>query len=55
MFHEILVALLGKTGEVIVQLDETFKINPLLDLFNESEREILNKILVLGYHFRQIE
>lgn len=38
MLHEILFALLGKTGNIIIQENEQFMVDPLIDFISEAEK-----------------
>ena len=55
MLHELLLALLGKTGNIVIEDDQAFKINPDITFISDPEKEILNKICILGYYYLRIE
>lgn len=55
MLHELLLALLGKTGNIVVEDEDTFKINPKIDFIAEPEKKILNKLCVLGFYYQRIQ
>lgn len=68
MIHEILFALLGHTGSIIIELPSTleemgkipelrrivFIVNPNLEFLSAAEVEQLNKIVQIGALFKQI-
>lgn len=45
MLHEILFAMLGKTGNIIILLENSFAINPSIDFITDGEKQLLNKIV----------
>ena len=55
MLHELLLALIGKTGQIVIQMDGCFKIDPQIDFISEAEKDILNKICALGYYYSKID
>jgi len=55
MLHELLLSLVGKTGQVIIPGNQCFQIDPSIDFLSDAEKELLNKICILGYHYSQIE
>ena len=55
MLHEILFSLLGKTGNIIIESESKFSINENLDFISASEREIINRICILGYYYSRLE
>lgn len=55
MLHELLLSLIGKPGQIIIQAEGCFKIDPYIDFVSEPEKDILNKICMLGYHYCKIE
>lgn len=55
MLHELLLSLIGKPGQIIIHGDGCFKIDPYIDFISEPEKDILNKICMLGYHYCKIE
>ena len=68
MLHEILFALIGHTGDVIIFQDDKFIVNPALynkgnfgkvgeesNILSASEAELINKIVSLGSQFRLLK
>jgi hypothetical protein len=66
MLHEILYALLGYTGDVIIFQDDKFIVNPALyspnhfeatqhNILTASEAELINKIASLGALYKLIK
>ncbi|KAL5136538.1 Gamma-tubulin complex component 4 [Glycine soja] len=67
MLHELLLSLLGYTGDLIIdgrdQLtaetpisDEcTFKLAPDIPFIDPSDRELIERIIVLGFYYREME
>jgi len=55
MLHELLLSLIGKTGQIVIQEDGSFKIDEHIDFISEPEKNILNKICTLGYHYSRID
>jgi gamma-tubulin complex component 4 len=67
MIHEILFALLGHTGSIVIELPASieelhaqirkivFIVNPNLGFLSQAEVEQLNKIVRLGALFKQIQ
>ncbi|KAJ1402362.1 Gamma-tubulin complex component protein [Sesbania bispinosa] len=67
MLHELLLALLGYTGDLIIdrrdQLsaetpisDEcTFKLAPDISFIDPSDRELIERIITLGFYYRELE
>ena len=51
MLQDLLVALLGFTGDVIVEREDTFSVVEGFDLLSISEREAMNKICPLGWFY----
>lgn len=51
MLHEILFALLGKTGEIIELSMGKYQANPDIDFIELPEREMINKVVQLGYFY----
>lgn len=55
MLHEILLALFGHAGSIIIETEnESFIVNPKLDFLSKAEIEMINRIVVLGYMYKQI-
>lgn len=44
MLHELLLALFGHTGSIIIEDQDSFKVNPTLDFLTPAEVELLNRI-----------
>lgn len=55
MLHEILFAMMGKIGNIVIELDSTFKVNPNIDFLSSTEKELIEKLIILGYNFRKIK
>lgn len=55
MLHELLVCLLGKPGSLIISQPDRFYIDPSLTFLSQSEKTLLNKIVMLGYYFKTIQ
>ena len=55
MLHELLLSLIGKTGQIVIEETGCFKINPCVDFISEPEKDILNKICTLGYYYSKID
>ncbi|KAL5122266.1 Gamma-tubulin complex component 4 [Glycine soja] len=67
MLHELLLALLGYTGDLIIDRrdhltadtpisDEcTFKLAPDISFIDPSDRELIERIIVLGFYYREME
>lgn len=51
MIHELLLCLLGFTGDILVEAEDrsTFLVKPGFDLLTPSERDQLNRIAPLGW------
>lgn len=55
MLHELLLAILGTTGGIIVDSGESgFQVNPKLTFFSPAEVEIINRIVSLGHLYKRI-
>jgi hypothetical protein len=55
MLHEILFALLGKTGDIIQERYNKYLTNTKINFISLPEREMINKIVQLGYFYAKIE
>ncbi len=55
MLHELLLALVGRTGNIIIERDGTFIIDPKIDFISDPEKDILNKICTLGFYYMRIQ
>ena len=51
MLHEILFALLGKSGSLIIETLTGFIVNPDINYISEPEKELINKICTLGFFY----
>lgn len=53
MIHELLLCLLGFTGDILVEAvdNSTFQVRPGFDLLTPSERDQLNRIAPLGWYW----
>ncbi|KAJ1428549.1 gamma-tubulin complex component protein, partial [Ochromonadaceae sp. CCMP2298] len=54
MLHELLFALLGFPGDVIVEVEGSYAVRAGLDLLREAEREQINRLAPLGWLYAQI-
>lgn len=55
MLHEILFALLGKSGNIIIEGDNTFMLDPHLTFLSEAEKAVINSLCCLGYYYKTLE
>ncbi|KAK4430876.1 Gamma-tubulin complex component 4 [Sesamum alatum] len=74
MLHELLLALLGYTGDLIIDVREhqetlrvnlspgapladepTFKLAPDLSFLQPSDREVIERVITLGFYYRELE
>ena len=46
--------MLGKTGNIIIELEDCYSINPAIDFITEGEKQLINKIVNLGYYYQKI-
>jgi gamma-tubulin complex component 4 len=46
--------MLGKTGNIIIELEDCFTINPGIDFITEGEKQLINRIVNLGYWYQKI-
>ena len=51
MIQELLFSLLGFTGDIVVEADQTFKVRDGYDLLKEAEKEQINMIAPLGHYY----
>lgn len=51
MLHEVLLALIGHTGNIIIEEDGKFKVSEAIEFLNEDE---INKVVILGVFYKQI-
>ena len=54
MLHEILLALIGHTGNIIIEEDSQFKVSNSIEFLTEAEIEQINKVVILGIFYKQI-
>lgn len=45
---------MGNTGGIVVETENSFQLNQLLENFSLSDRTLINRILNLGFHFKVI-
>ena len=55
MLHEVLFALLGHHGDMIVKRDDQFCVASDVNFIHASERIILDNIVKLGYMYHKID
>ncbi|KAL2945347.1 Gamma-tubulin complex component 4 [Bienertia sinuspersici] len=73
MLHEILLALLGYTGDLIIDerecqnsveilspdspisVNPTFKLAPDLSFIDPSDRDVIERIIKLGFYYRELD
>jgi hypothetical protein len=55
MQNELLFALLGFTGDIIVEDQNSFKVCDGFDLFNQAEKDQVNRIVPLGFLYCKLE
>lgn len=51
MLHEILFALLGKPGSLIIETLTGYIVNPDINYITEPEKELINKICTIGFFY----
>jgi gamma-tubulin complex component 4 len=52
MLHELLLALSGCEGDIIILKDDGFYLDKDLPFLHESEKEIIDELCKLGYYYR---
>ncbi len=52
--HELLMALLGHTGSVIVNTGHSFALAETIDFLSRAERDLIDKIVALGWAYKQL-
>jgi hypothetical protein len=52
MLHELLLALFGHTGSILIENEEGFMVNPKLDFLSLAEVEMINRIATLGFLYK---
>jgi hypothetical protein len=55
MLHEVLFALLGHTGDIIICKDGRFAVAEDIPFAHVAEKALLNNIVNLGYYYQQLE
>ena len=55
MLHELFIALVGFTGDVIIEDQNTFCVNKNLGVFTQSEIDQVSKIIPIGWTFNQLQ
>ena len=46
---------MGKPGGIIIETMDGFVVDTNLDIITKPERELINKLVILGYYFARIE
>lgn len=54
MLHDILLSLIGLTGDVIVEMNDTFKVIANFDLLSQGEIKIIDRIVPLGWFYSRL-
>ena len=54
MLHEVLLALIGHTGNIIIEEDGQFKVSNAIEFLTDAEIEQINKVVILGIYYKQI-
>jgi hypothetical protein len=52
MLHELLLALFGHTGSIIIEIEDRFQVNPKLDFLSAAECELINRIAYIGFLYK---
>ncbi|KAI4301421.1 hypothetical protein L6164_034702 [Bauhinia variegata] len=67
MLHELLLALLGYTGDLIIDQREqlsaeapindecTFKLAPDISFIDPSDRDLIERVITLGFYYRELD
>lgn len=55
MLHELLFALLGKSGNIIIEKEDSFVLDPRISFLSPAEKEIINSLCCLGYYYKNLE
>jgi hypothetical protein len=53
--NEILVSLLGFTGDMIIENEDKFILRPGFTLFTVSEQEQIQSVIILGWYFNKLQ
>lgn len=54
MQHEIIMSLAGIPGDIIIDNGNNFIIDNNIDFITQSEKELLLKIIQVGYHYKYL-
>jgi hypothetical protein len=54
MLHELLMSMLGRTGNIIKQYDNCFIVDPSLSFFTQAETKLVNEIAQVGFYYSRI-
>lgn len=54
MQHEIIMSLAGISGDIIIDNGNNFIIDNNIDFITQSEKELLLKIIQVGYHYKYL-
>lgn len=54
MLHEIFLSLLGFTGDIIIESQDTFLVSTSFDLLTSAERQQINRIVPLGWFYSNL-
>lgn len=54
MLHEILFAMMGRHGNIVIEMNKAFSINPNIDFLSPTEKSLVGKLVNLGYFYKQI-
>jgi hypothetical protein len=56
MLHELIMALLGCSGGVIIENEDgTFQVDPTHTFLSQAEVELINRVVSLGAFYKQIK
>ena len=55
MLQEILMAMIGNTGGVLIETNNSYTVNPSLENISKSEKIIIKKICDLGFFYKKIQ
>jgi hypothetical protein len=54
MLHEIFLSLLGFTGDIIVEGEDTYQVSSTFDLFTAAEKQQINRLVPLGWYYASL-
>ncbi len=54
MLHEILLALLGKPGNIILEYEDKFEIDITIDFLSDAEKKMINELCILGFYYKRV-